>query len=186
MKYSKEIPIALLITIFFVTCKGNNIKTQDSKFVPTNGKFYFSFEMPDTQINIPEIEQINMGIHPLAASLPHLRFMGSKGAFNLSINTPTADEGMTSEQCAKSIFSSLIKRNQLGNDSYSVFRGSDLHTYGLFYASKIAEAFQLHAHLVSSNQKSHCIEVHISKVTLDSNEITDWLKGMPGARINSK
>src|SRR4030095_10243744 len=74
-----------------------------------NASDYCVFEMvePKFSVTIPHIPAIKMTVHPGHASKPHLRYLGSQGAYTVSILTPTADPGMTARDCAQSEFKYL-------------------------------------------------------------------------------
>ncbi|WCL51014.1 hypothetical protein [Leptospira sp. GIMC2001] len=182
----KRITETILLAALLVTCQQNVKKQIETQSNPVKDGFNFILENPNTIINIPEIQQFGLTRHPLAESKPHLRYMGNAGNVNLSISTPTSDNGMDAEECASAIFGSIISRYKLEKGKFSAIKGIDNNTFGIFFANKISDVFQLNAYLVSSDKKTHCIEIHISKITLNERDILDWMKGMPGARITLK
>jgi hypothetical protein len=138
----------------------------------------FAFEVtdPTIRITIPDIPQIKMGVHPQHAEQPHLRFFGSEGAITVSILTPTADQGMTAIECAQSTAREIIDQNRL--DPSNVFRGRvNDHTFAVLYA-KLADGFvHLHAHFLSAAYGTHCVHVHVSKVSKSKDDLGPWFKG---------
>jgi hypothetical protein len=154
-----------------------------------SGAFTFSFDNPSTKIEIPELPQVKMEIHPLSAQKPHLRYMGSGSGYKLSVITPTADAGMTAIECARTQTDDIIEKNGLQEGDYKLFKASDNHTFSLFYAKPINEFkgyAQLGGHLFSAAEGTHCVEVHISRITNSKQEIDSWYSGMPRARISTK
>jgi hypothetical protein len=149
----------------------------------------FSFELSDprVRISVPELPAIQMGPHPLAKAKPHLRVMGSAPPYNLSILTPTADAGMTAEKCANSAANWAIKQYGLSKGSYRLLNPKGSDTYSMYFPLRLAPGkVQLHAYLFTAYAGSHCIEVHVTKFPASESEIGDWLKGFPGARIETK
>ncbi|TGL60531.1 hypothetical protein [Leptospira sarikeiensis] len=174
---------SLLICFILLSLGCASTQTGGSSSGSIGSGFSFSFDNPKVKVIIPEIPQIKMGPHPMAARGAHLRYMGSADLYNLSILTPTADPGMTAMDCAQSIISGVVQRFGLKQDQYAVFQGLDKKTFAVFYSIKVLEFSQMNAHLVSSAAGKYCIEVHVSKMTSSEAEAKDWNKGMPNARI---
>ncbi|MGJ4789486.1 hypothetical protein EHQ52_15440 [Leptospira koniambonensis] len=146
----------------------------------------FSFELknPNVKITVPEIPFFDLQTHPLAsANKPHLRYLGSGGNFHLSILTPTADPGMTPEDCAKSQVQYLGGQYNLQKGQYSLLKSNDGTTYSIYFYLKMGEFYQQNAYLLSGSENKYCVQVHISKMTDDQNDLPLWLKGFPNARI---
>lgn len=174
---------SLLTCFILLNLECASTQTGSSSPGSSGSGFSFSFDNPKVQVIIPEIPQIKMGPHPMAARGPHLRYMGSAGVYNLSILTPTADPGMTPLDCAQSIISGIIQRAGLQQDQYSMFQALDQKTYGIFFSIKVLEFNQMNAHLISSAAGKYCVEVHVSKMTSSEAEAKNWNNGMPNARI---
>ncbi len=154
--------------------------------VSTAGSGSYSYELsnPRVRIRIPELPQIDMGPHPAASrDKPHLRAMGSRAPHIISILTPTADRGMTSQQCAQTSASWLIRRNSLAREDYRVFKGGNSDTYGFIYTKRIGGRTQLVTYLFSGYEGTHCIEVHVSRLADSPGEIEQWARGFPRASI---
>ena len=152
----------------------------------TSGAGHFSYTLtgPNVRITIPELPPIDMGPHPAASrERPHLRAMGSKAPYVISVMTPTADKGMSAQQCAQSSASWLIKRHALARQDYLLFKGGNSDTYGFIYSKRAGSGTQLVMYLLSGVEGTHCIEVHISKMSATRGEIREWANGFPRAAI---
>jgi len=149
-----------------------------------DGVFSYQLENPRVRIRIPELPPIRMGKHPLArADKPHLRAYGTTAPFTISVLTPTADRGMSSQHCAQSTASWLIKRHGLARKDYLLFKGANVDTYGFIYAKRTAAGPQLVAYLLSGYEGTHCIEVHVSRMTSNPEDVRRWAMGFPKATI---
>ena len=146
--------------------------------------FLFSVTAPDFTVSLPTIPSMAMSENPLRSKLPHLRYSGSQGPYNVSVSTPTADAGMTASECASSTVGQLSARPgvpALG----SIYRVRiNERTYAAIYASPSPGMLMLHAHFVSAAATgSHCIEVHASKVATSKDDVDAWFKGFGSANI---
>jgi hypothetical protein len=152
----------------------------------------FSFDIPENKfrVNVPDLPQISMKTHPLAGSRPDMRYMGEdpKSGYSISILTPTADKGMTPEQCASSSFGSLIKRYGL-NEKFVVSRKNNPSTYIVLFPHRIGPLIQLKAYVLSGYGGDHCIDVHISKNASTKseeefkNQLMSWYQSFTKASI---
>lgn len=150
----------------------------------TNGGFQFRFGKPTVTISIPEVPDIKMGPHPLVQVQPHCRYQGSKSIYTVSILMPTMDDGMTGEEIASAGVKSKTKQFGLDPSKYRAYRGEDGKTFGMYFGTKFSgKMAQMHAFLWAAYGTHLMIEVHVSKVTSDPNEIKSWYAGFPKARI---
>ena len=148
--------------------------------------FVFEVTSPRFKVTIPSIPPIKMGPHPgQDRRRPHLRFMGSSEPYTISILTPTADRGMKAQDCASSIIRSLGSRPFVPAADEIYKAKIDENTFVAIYASDmpIPGFVQLHAHFFSAAGGTHCVEVHVSKVTKSKDEIDPWFQGFGKAKI---
>jgi len=147
------------------------------------GGFVFEVAEPRFRVTIPDIPQMKMDDHPMAAAQPHLRFFGSEGPYTVSILTPTADAGMSALECASSTVRSLSLR--MGGPQPSQVRRARINdtTFIALYAMPVVGAIQLHAHILSASRGTHCIEVHASMISTSKDDLTPWFKGFGKASI---
>lgn len=152
----------------------------------------FSFDIPENKfrVNVPDLPQLPMRTHPLAGSRPDMRYMGEdpKSGYSISILTPTADKGMTPEQCASSSYGSLLKRYGL-NEQYVVRRKNNPSTFVVLFPYKAGPLIQLKAYILSGYGGDHCIDVHISKNASTKseeefkNQLMGWYQSFTNASI---
>lgn len=190
MKGNMRMLSKIIYTLVFLLFVSPGTKTEggDATRRPTtpamNGSFQFSFGKPTVTISIPEVPDIKMGPHPLVRTQPHCRYMGSKMPYTVSILVPTMDAGMTGEEIASAGAKSKIKQLGLGQSQYRVYRGEDEKTFCMYFPVELAKGvFQLHAYLWAAYGTSLMIEVHVTKMTSDPNEIKSWYGCLPKARI---
>ena len=73
--------------------------------------FAFEVASPKFRVTIPGIPPMKMGVHPLNAKQPHLRFLGTEGPYTISVFTPAAAAGMTALECASAIAKTFASRS---------------------------------------------------------------------------
>ncbi len=140
--------------------------TKPPAAAPVSSGDTFSFDVPENRFRvvIPEIPQIKMAAHPLAASRPDARYLGGdeKSGYTISILTPTADKGMTPENCASSTYRSLLKRYAV-EEKYVVVRKNNPTTFVVLFPTRAGQLVQMKAYILSGYNGDHCIDVHVSK-----------------------
>jgi hypothetical protein len=155
---------------------------------PAAGAQAFTFEAtaPDFAVTIPGVPPISMEPHPMQGAHPHLRYMGAKGPYTVSIITPSAERGMSALQCAGATVRSLAARpNVPPSDQFYKARLDD-NTFVAIYAAQMPGFLQLHAHLLSAAGGAHCVEVHVSKIATSTDEVAPWFGGFGEARISAR
>lgn len=151
---------------------------------PAPPHFVFELSEPRLRIVIPDAPPMKMGPHPLAATTPHARAMGSAdGGYSISVLTPTSDAGMSPMQCANSLASELVRRYGLQPDAIVRRRNGD-STFVLLFPVKVDSLVQLKAYLLSGHGGTHCVEVHLSKIVRAERDVQLWFDGFAGARID--
>lgn len=148
------------------------------------GAFHFDVMRPRVRIIIPGLPDFPLEPHPLAKAQPHVRFMGSKQPYILSILTPTADAGMTAAQCANSSASALMRRFGL-SESQVQLRKADDATYVATFHLKEGRIISLKAFLWSAAGGTHCVELNVSKIVSSLDELEAWPRVFESARIES-
>ena len=162
------------------------IKTLRLQSVASTKATFFSLDLPENgvRISVPEIPQIVMQPHPLRKSHPHLRHQGSELSYNLSIITPTIDQGMTAAEFADARVKQLSETHGLSKQHYRMYRQPGNGGFSMFYVLPAGKLVLLHAHLFSvSSASARGIEVHISRTDTTKEGITTWLAGFPKAKI---
>lgn len=151
----------------------------------------FSFDMPDPRLRIviPDIPQMAMKPHPLAAAQPHARFMGSDDSGHVvSVLLPTADAGMTPRDCAQSLARGVINRFGL-DPKFVVGVQVNETTFAMLFPYRVDRVIQFKAFLLSGHAGTHCVEVHVSRTIIDAPEkemaeaLAKWFRGFRDARI---
>lgn len=156
-----------------------------SSSVLADEHFNLKMKEPNVHIQIPGLSQIEMNVHPLNALKPHLRLQGSKSPYTISIIVPTADAGMTPLECAHSRGNAVMNRFNLSpKKTYFSPAGED--TFQLRYAESLGDSlYQLQSYIFSSYKGTHCIEVHISKVTNSKDDFRPWFIGFTEATVKT-
>lgn len=143
-------------------------------------------EKPAFRISVPGLPAMTMEDHPGRASAPHLRLLGSQGPYTVSLLVPTADAGMTAEECASFTINRLPGRPGVPPQDRIYKARIDPNTYLALYVSPLPSGKQLHAHLLSSAGGTHCVDLHASLVSKSNDDADAWFKAFSGARIEPK
>jgi len=158
--------------------------------LPAVGAETFSFEMPEPRLRIvvPDVPQMKMGRHPLADKQPQARFIGSAEGYTLSVLLPTADDGMTPQECAQALARRVISRFGL-DPKFVVGVQPNETTYVMLFPYRVHPVIQFKAFLLSGWNGTHCVEVHVSRTMAAAPEkemaesLAKWFEGFRGARI---
>ena len=145
----------------------------------------FSFEIPDPKLRIviPDVPQMKMTAEPKA------RFLGSEGAYVLSVLVPTADAGMTARDCANSGARSIVNRFGL-DPKFVVARRANETTFVMLFPYRVDALIQFKAFLLSGFP-GRCVEVHVSRTMQPlpepamAEELARWFLGFREAKIES-
>jgi hypothetical protein len=175
---------ALAVLAFLASCAAPPKAPAPGASSPASKQQRFVYELanPRARISIPDLPAIELGPHPMSAGRPHLRALGSSGEYTVSVITPTADAGMTPVQCASSTATSIMRRYNLSDTS--VFRGrANDRTFVLIYGLPQPGFVQLHAHILSAAGGTHCVEVHVSKVSTDPADAGTWMRSFGSSDV---
>lgn len=147
--------------------------------------FVFEASSPKFRITIPGVPPMKMDAHPMQASKPHLRFLGSNGPYTVSVITPAAAAGMTARECASSIVRTLGARPGVPEPSQIYKARINDNTFIAIYAWPLGGLVQLNAHVLSAVGGTHCIEVHATKMSTSEEDFALWFEGLTNANIES-
>jgi hypothetical protein len=145
--------------------------------------FLFAVESPDFKVTIPGIPPVRMEVHPKNASHPHLRFLGTAQPYTVAIFTPAAADGMTPLECAGAVARSLAARPGTPPPAQVLKTRLEKNTFVAIYAVTLVPGVQLNAHILSAAGGKHCIEVHVTKVSIDEEDLASWFTEIEKARI---
>lgn len=146
--------------------------------------YEFKVDNPKIKISIPKFPNINMNPHPMRSAQPHLLYAGASDTYTITILAPTADAGMTAEECANSCAKSKISQYSLKDSQYAIYKMND--TTILFeYLITTSSFKQVNAHLLSSYKGTHCIDIHISCVYNSDKDVDELHKSFEGASITA-
>jgi len=151
-----------------------------------NAEFLLEMDAPAFRVQIPSLPALKMEPHPMAAAHPQLRLVGSEEPFTVTVLTPTADAGMTAQDCAGSTIGSLSKRPGVPTQDKIYKARIDANTFIAIYVSPMSGFVQLHAHLISAAGGTHCVEVHASRVSTSKEDVDPWFRGFSRARIEPR
>ena len=145
--------------------------------------FAFEVASPKFKVSIPGLPQLKMDLHPRHASQPHLRFLGAEGPYTVAVFTPDAAAGMSPLECAGATVKALAARPDVPPPSEVYKSRLNDKTYVALYGVQIATGARLHAHLMSAAEGTHCIEIHVTLISMDEEELDAWAAAFAKARI---
>jgi len=145
--------------------------------------FVFEVQSPKFKVTLPNVPPMKMEAHPMQASQPHLRFLGSNGPYTVSVITPAAAAGMTALECAVSTLRTLGARPGVPQPSQMHKTRVNDNTFVAMYAAPLAGVVRLNAHVLSAAGGTHCIEVHASMLSTSEDEMAPWFEGFATANI---
>lgn len=148
-------------------------------------EFVFAVAEPAFKVTIPNLPPLHMDPHPMRETHPHLRFLGAKGAYTISVMTPRAAAGMSARECASAILRTFGERPNVPPVAQLYRTRLDDNTYAVLYAAQMPGFLQLNAHFLSAAAGTHCVEVHAAKIATTLEDVDPWFKAFGAARITS-
>ena len=145
-------------------------------------EFSLEMEAPAFRVTIPSLPEMKMFPHPLGASQPHLRLLGSSGLYTVTVLTPGSQAGMTPEDCARFIVGSLDKRPGVPSQEHIYKARINPVTFVAMYEKLVSH----HVHFISAAGGANCVEVHVSREWTSKDEGRSWLRGFADARIEPR
>lgn len=146
----------------------------------------FELAAPKFKVTLPNVPRMAMEMHPMNASKPHLRLLGTEGPYTVSVMTPTAQAGMSALECASATLGSLVQRPGVPPREQIYKVRLNERTFAAIYTSPLPNAVQLHAHFMSAVGGTHCVEVHASRVSQSPDDLDGWFKGFGKADIEPR
>lgn len=145
--------------------------------------FVFEVQSPKFKVTLPNMPPMKMEAHPMQASQPHLRFLGSDGPYSISVITPAAAAGMTALECAVSTLRTLGARPGVPPPAQMHKTRVNDNTFVAMYAAPLGGVVRLNAHVLSAVGGTHCIEVHASMLSTSEDDMAPWFEGFTTANI---
>jgi hypothetical protein len=143
----------------------------------------FEVTAPKFKVTLPNVPRMTMDVHPMNASRPHLRLLGTEGPYTVSVMTPAAQAGMGALECASATLGSLVQRPGVPPREQIYKVRLNERTFAAIYVSPLPQGAQLNAHLMSAVGGAHCIEVQASKVSTSPEELDAWIEAFDKANI---
>ncbi len=145
--------------------------------------FVAEVSAPNFKILLPNIPEFKLQKHPSNAANPHMKLLGSQGPYTISVLAPTADKGMTANDCASALIQSFSKRPGLP-PAESIYKARiNSNTFIAIYVLKNDKLRLLNAHIMSAAGGTHCVEVHVAKETAVKEDVEPWFKAFGDANI---
>jgi len=145
--------------------------------------FDFEVAAPKFRVSLPAVPQMKMDLHPKSAEQPQFRYQGVEAPYTVSIFTPAAAAGMTPRECASATLRSMAGRPGVPPPAQLYKAQLNDATFVVIYASTFVGGVQLNAHVLSAAGGAHCIEVHVTKASMLTEDLETWIDEFEKARI---
>ena len=129
---------------------------------------------------------MKMEVHPKSASHPHLRYLGSAEPYTVAVFTPAAAEGMTPLECAGAVAGTLATRSGTPPSSQVLKTRLNNSTFVAIYAAPLVPGVRLNAHILSAAGGRYCVEVHVTKISIDEEDLSSWFTEIEKASIEPR
>jgi hypothetical protein len=145
------------------------------------GAFELAVTGPDFTVAVPRLPAIQLEAQKTPAPPVTKAMRGDDGTYEVSLLVTQAERETSTRACAGAFLRALVARPGMP-DRDSIYRAPlDTETFLVLYI--LGTPRRLHAHLLSSANASHCIELHVSKSLRDGDDEDAWRRSFQGARI---
>ena len=140
-------------------------------------------ENPDFTVNVPNLPSVRLERQTTSDSNVSTVLAGTDGTYKITLLTTRAQKEITTRECAGAFLRSLLARAGMP-DRDNVYRTAlDEDTFLVLYILVEPEGQQLHAHLLSSANATHCVEMHVSRARVENEEQDGWRQSFAGSHV---
>lgn len=160
-----------------------SVAAEEDARSPAADGFTFDLAAPALRIALPDVPPVSMRAHPLQDLRPHLRFLGSEGAYTVSIMLRERADA-SPRVCAGIGIPSVVERSGLAESRIVRFESNERTTV-LLYSVISHDIVQLSAHVLSGDGGA-CLEAHVSKIADSREEVAQWMQGFRDADVSTR
>lgn len=140
-------------------------------------------ENPDFTVNVPNIPSVHLERQTTSNSSVSTAMAGTDGIYKITLLATKAEKEITTRECAGSFLKSLLARPGMP-DRDNIYRTAlDENTFLVLYVLVEQGEQQLHAHLLSSANATHCIEMHLSRARVENEDQDSWRQSFAGSHV---
>lgn len=150
------------------------------------GAFELVVNGPDFTIVVPRLPAI--ALQPLKAPAPPgaQTLSGGDGTYEISLLVAPAERETSTRACAGAFLRALTARPGMPARD-NIYRAAlDAETFLVLYILATPKPERLHAHLLSSANATHCVELHVSRAMRDGEDEDAWRRSFQGSHIEAR
>jgi len=153
-------------------------------FSTETGAFELKAANPEFTVTVPNLPAIRLEKRSPSTNMDaSTEMFGEDSIYRISLVVTKAAKQTSTRECAGAFLRSLVARPGMP-DRDSIYRAPlDANTFLVLYILGEPGRRQLHAHLLSSANASHCIEAHVSRELREGEDEDGWRRSFTGARI---
>jgi len=140
-------------------------------------------ENPSFTVTVPNLPSVRLEAQTISGSNVSSAMAGEDGTYKVSLLVTKAANDTTTRACASTFLRALVARPGMP-DRDNIYRTAlDENTFLVLYILAEQGGQQLHAHLLSSANATHCIEMHFSRAHRAGEDEDGWRKSFAGSHI---
>lgn len=149
------------------------------------GAFEFQAANPGFTVTIPNLPSVRLEAQTPSDSNVSSAMAGVDETYRITLLVTKAEKETSTRACAGSFLRSLVARPGMP-DRDNIYRTAlDQNTFLVLYILAEQGGQQLHAHLLSSANATHCIEMHFSRARRGGEDEDGWRQTFAGSRIQA-
>ena len=145
--------------------------------------FELKAENPDFTVTVPNVPPLRLEAQTTSGSTVSSSMAGADETYKVTLLVAKAERETTTRACAGSFLRSLVARPGMP-DRDNIYRTAlDENTFLVLYILVEQGGQQLHAHLLSSANATHCIEMHVSRARRGGEDEDGWRQSFVGSHV---
>jgi hypothetical protein len=141
---------------------------------------------PDFTIVVPRLPAIRLQPLKEPAAPGTQTLSGGDGTYEISLLVEPTERETSTRACAGAFLRALTARPGMPARD-NIYRAPlDAETFLVLYILGAPKAERLHAHLLSSANATHCVELHVSKALRDGEDEDVWRRSFQGSHVEAR
>jgi hypothetical protein len=138
---------------------------------------------PEFTVTVPRLPSMRLHVQKTSDPKVASAMAGGDGTYQVTLLVTKAETQTATRACAGAFLRALVARPGMP-DRDNIYRTAlDENTFLVLYILGAPGSQQLHAHLLSSANSTHCIEAHFSRARRDGEDEDDWRGSFGGAHV---
>jgi len=145
--------------------------------------FELKAQNPDFTVTVPNLPSVGLKAQATSDSNVSSAMAGADGTYKITLLVTKAEREATTRTCAGTFLRSLVARPETP-DRDNIYRTAlDENTFLVLYILVEQGGQQLHAHLLSSANGTHCVEMHFSRARRGGEDEDGWRQSFAGSHV---